>query len=111
MLCGLPYDQISEKHWVRRARLADGSILRVTFVATEKDVPLPFGQDRGPLYFVMNKALKTYRQIERELDADPRYALIPHLEDNELNRRRLERAAFLDQAGFFSGKLQLNTPH
>ena len=104
MLCGLPYDQISEKHWVRRARLADGSILRVTFVATEKDVPLPFGQDRGPLYFVMNKALKTYREIERELDADPRYALIPHLEDTELNRRRLERAAFLDQARFVAWK-------
>jgi hypothetical protein len=79
ILCGLPYDETAERSVTRRARLADGSWLSVTFTAVgqrhEHDedgnpvndpasgkqkvtpIPLPFGADRGPLHFLINKAI------------------------------------------------------
>jgi hypothetical protein len=98
MLCGMPQTPTKENHWVKRAKLAKEGTLRVTFATTEKDVPLPYGQDRGPLYYLMHKALRKYKQIERELDADPRYTLTDQLDDDEFNRRTTEREAKLDQA-------------
>lgn len=100
ILCSLPYDEVTDTHWVRSARLGDASNLRVTFAATEKGVPLPFGQDRGPLYYIMNKAIIRYRQLLRQVNADPQYALDESLDEEELTRRKLEREEILDKARF-----------
>lgn len=87
ILCGLPYDETSERSVTRHARLADGSWLTVRFSATgerlEQDsdgnpiidpktgkqrvtlIPLPFGADRGPLHFLINKAVLQAKLLER----------------------------------------------
>ena len=88
ILCGLPYDETPERSVTRRARLADGSWLTVRFSATgerlEQDsdgnpilepvtrkqrvtpIPLPFGADRGPLHFLINKAVLQAKLLERQ---------------------------------------------
>ncbi|MDQ2841554.1 MAG: hypothetical protein M3Y72_11055 [Acidobacteriota bacterium] len=88
ILCGLPYDETPERSVTRRARLADGSWLMVRFTATgerlERDargeplidrttgkekitqIPLPFGADRGPLHFLINKAVLQAKELERQ---------------------------------------------
>jgi hypothetical protein len=88
ILCGLPYDETSDRSVTRRARLADGSRLSVTFTAMgyrdERDangellidpatgkvkttpIPLPFGADRGPLHFLINKAVLQAKELERQ---------------------------------------------
>jgi hypothetical protein len=73
IICGLPYDEPHTPHWERTARLGDGSIMTVTFSSTKAGVSLPFGQDRGPLYYLINKAIATYRQLDATLprDMDP----------------------------------------
>ena len=90
ILCGLPYDETPEQSVTRRARLADGSWLTVRFTATGErveynkgepvidpvtgkqkvvSIPLPFGADRGPLHFLINKAVLQAKDLERkELD-------------------------------------------
>ncbi len=87
ILCGLPYEETSERSVTRRARLGDGSWLSVTFTAMgyrdERDendnpiidpstrkqkvtaIPLPFGADRGPLHFLINKAILRAKDLER----------------------------------------------
>jgi hypothetical protein len=92
ILCGLPYDETAERSVTRRARLADGSWLSVTFTAVGQrhecdengnpvndpatgkqkvtPIPLPFGADRGPLHFLINKAILRAKDLERRgLDA------------------------------------------
>ena len=88
ILCGLPYDETPERSVTRRARLADGSWLTVRFTATgerlEFDkkgepildpasgkqkitaIPLPFGADRGPLHFLINRAVLQAAELERK---------------------------------------------
>jgi hypothetical protein len=88
ILCGLPYDETEDRSVTRRARLADGSRLNVTFTAVgerdERDangellidpatgkvkttpIPLPFGADRGPLHFLINKAVLQSKELERQ---------------------------------------------
>lgn len=88
ILCGLPYDETVERSVTRRARLADGSWLMVRFTATgekfehdangdllldpttgkEKvtEIPLPFGADRGPLHFLINKAVLRAKELQRQ---------------------------------------------
>jgi hypothetical protein len=85
IVCGLPYDEVADTHWERTARLGDGSKITVTFSAAERHIPLPYGQDRGPLFFMINRSIERYQQIDRELppDMDPR-----------------ERAECLNQARF-----------
>jgi hypothetical protein len=87
ILCGLPYDETPEPSVTRRARLADGSWLTVRFTATGErlecnkkgepildpasgkpkvtSIPLPFGADRGPLHFLINKAVLKAKDLER----------------------------------------------
>jgi hypothetical protein len=109
MLCGLPYDEVDDTQWERQARLADGSTLRVTFAANTKGVPLPFGQDRGPLYFMIDRAIAKHRRLLSEVDARPDLSrTLPDSmltwsdEDKkrELARRERERQDILDQARF-----------
>ena len=88
ILCGLPYDEAAERSVTRRARLADGSWLCVRFTATGErlefdadgepvidpvtgkqkitPIPLPFGADRGPLHFLINKAVLHAKELERK---------------------------------------------
>jgi hypothetical protein len=73
IICGMPYDEPEETLWSRTARLGDGSTLTVTFAATTPGVSLPYGQDRGPMYFMINKALAKYQYLDNLLprDMDP----------------------------------------
>jgi hypothetical protein len=87
IVCGLPYDQVEDTIWERRARLGDGSMLTVTFSASQKGVPLPFGQDRGPLYYMFNRAFEQYQAINRSLPKDM---------DHEERTRLCERARFVE---------------
>jgi hypothetical protein len=88
ILCGLPYNETSERSYTRRARLGDGSWLTVTFTATgkryEQDengepvvdpttgeqketlVPLPYGADRGPLHYLINQAVLQAKELQRQ---------------------------------------------
>jgi hypothetical protein len=88
ILCGLPYEETAERSVTRRARLADGSWLIVRFTATgERDemdangnplldpatgkakitpIPLPFGADRGPLHFLINKAILRTKELQKQ---------------------------------------------
>jgi hypothetical protein len=87
ILCGLPYEETIERKVTRRARLADGSWLIVQFTAMgyrdeidedgnpkidpetgkvrEIPIPLPFGADRGPLHFLINKAILRSKELQR----------------------------------------------
>jgi hypothetical protein len=56
ILCGLPYAPTSERTIVREARTSRGR-LRVTFSATLKNVPLPYGKDAVLLTFLTTKAI------------------------------------------------------
>jgi hypothetical protein len=101
ILCGLPYDEQGEQtQWARRARLADGSQLKVTFVAAVEGVPLPYGQDRGPLYFMVDRAVARYHELETQLNANPKYRLHDQLSSEELETRVEKRMKILDQARF-----------
>jgi hypothetical protein len=100
ILCGLPYDEVKDTQWERRARLGDGSQLTVTFAATVKGVPVPFGQDRGPLYFMIDRALAERRNLQQQMAMDKSLALTPGLEEGERLRRERERARILDGARF-----------
>lgn len=85
IVCGLPYDEVKDTQWEKSARLGDGSHLTVTFAATQKGVSLPFGQDRGPLLFLINKAIERYFLILNSLPT---------------NVNEAEREKLLDQARF-----------
>lgn len=87
IVCGLPYDQVEDTIWERTARLGDGSMLTVTFSASQKGVPLPYGQDRGPLYYMFNRAFEQYQAISRSLPKDM---------DPEERARLCERARFVE---------------
>ncbi len=100
ILCGLPYDEVADTQWERRARLGDGSHLTVTFAATVKGTPVPFGQDRGPLYFMIDRALAERRNLQQEIATNKDLALTPELNEVERMRRERERARILDGARF-----------
>ena len=87
IVCGLPYDEVKATQWQKKARLGDGSELQVSFAATQKGVSLPFGQDRGPLYYMINCAIRKYKQIEESLP--------PDLDDAE-RAKRLDEARFVE---------------
>ncbi len=87
IVCGLPYDEVKATQWQKKARLGDGSELRVSFAATQKGVALPFGQDRGPLYYLINCAIRKYKQIEESLPGD--------IDDAE-KQKRLDSARFVE---------------
>lgn len=56
--CGLPLKKsASMDPIVRKAQLGEDSWVRVSFIRTSKDVPLPFGADRTLIYFLTNKAV------------------------------------------------------
>lgn len=59
ILCGLPYRPTEAIRLSRKARLADGSTVTVTFTAAIDGTPLPFGSDRTVLHFLFDKAIKT----------------------------------------------------
>src|SRR5258708_2931921 len=59
ILCGLPYNPTDETRVVRKARLADGSEVRVTFTAALDGSKMPYGSDRTLLHFLIDKAVKT----------------------------------------------------
>ena len=58
ILCGLPYQPTKERHFTRKARLADGSTVAVTF-STALEAAMPYGSDRTLLHFLMDRAVKT----------------------------------------------------
>lgn len=57
VLCGLPYQPTSVRHFTRKARLADGSEVSVTFSTGFED-GMPYGSDRSLLHFLLDKAIK-----------------------------------------------------
>lgn len=63
ILCGLPYRPTETVRLARKARLADGSTVTVTFTAAIEGVPLPFGSDRTVLHFIFDKAIKSGRRF------------------------------------------------
>jgi hypothetical protein len=58
ILCGLPYQPTTARHFTRKARLADGSTVAVTF-STALEASMPYGSDRTLLHFLMDRAVKT----------------------------------------------------
>jgi Plasmid encoded RepA protein len=63
ILCGLPYNPTDEKQIVRRARLADGSMVSVAFSAGLPGIPLPYGSDRMLLHWMVDKVIKTKNPV------------------------------------------------
>ena len=59
ILCGLPYRPTDAIRLSRKARLADGSTVTVTFTAAIEGTALPFGSDRTVLHFLFDKAIKS----------------------------------------------------
>ena len=59
ILCGLPYRPTDAVRTSRKARLADGSTVTVTFTAAVDGTPLPFGSDRTVLHFLFDRAIKS----------------------------------------------------
>ena len=57
ILCGLPYAPTKESSITRKARLANGSWISVTFSTTQPG-KMPFGSDRCLLFFLLDKAVK-----------------------------------------------------
>ena len=58
ILCGLPYDKTDQTKITRSARLADGSVVDVTF-STGLKAGMPYGSDRSLLHFLFDKAVKS----------------------------------------------------
>jgi hypothetical protein len=58
ILCGLPYDKTDQAKITRSARLADGSVVDVTF-STGLKAGMPYGSDRSLLHFLFDKAVKS----------------------------------------------------
>lgn len=63
ILCGLPYRPTNAVRLARKARLADGSTVTVTFSAAIEGTPLPFGSDRTVLHFLFDKAIKSGKRF------------------------------------------------
>ncbi len=58
ILCGLPYQPTTKTKITRRATLANGSRVAVTFSAALEG-NMPYGSDRSLLHFLLDKAVKT----------------------------------------------------
>ena len=58
ILCGLPYEPTLKSKITRKAMLADGSRVAVTF-STALEGSMPYGSDRCLLHFLLDKAVKT----------------------------------------------------
>lgn len=58
ILCGLPYVPTKETRITRKARLANGGEVCVTFSAG-LNADMPYGSDRTLLYFLLDKAVKS----------------------------------------------------
>lgn len=58
ILCGLPYQRTDVRQIARRARLAGGVIIQVTFTASIADIAMPYGSDRTLLHFLLDLAVK-----------------------------------------------------
>jgi hypothetical protein len=59
ILCGLPYEKTNETRITKSARLADGSIVSVTFSAVVEGGVMPYGSDRSLLHFLFDRAVKS----------------------------------------------------
>ena len=59
VLCGLPYVRTDQPKITRTARMADGTVLSVTFTVASKDGKMPYGSDRSLLHFLFNKAVRS----------------------------------------------------
>jgi hypothetical protein len=60
ILCGFPIRERKSETMeplVRRAQLGDRSWIHVSYIQTNKHVPLPYGADRTMAYFLTNKAV------------------------------------------------------
>lgn len=58
ILCGLPYQPTVKTKITRKATLADGTRVAVTF-STALEGSMPYGSDRSLLHFLLDKAVKT----------------------------------------------------
>lgn len=63
IVCGLPYNSTEARQVTRKARMADGSYVMVTFTAAIPDVNLPFGSDRTLLHWMVGRAVKSRSPI------------------------------------------------
>src|SRR5260370_33008217 len=59
ILCGLPYEKSEQIRITRTARVADGSVVSVTFTVVAKGGEMPYGSDRTLLHFLFNKAVRS----------------------------------------------------
>jgi Plasmid encoded RepA protein len=59
ILCGLPYEKSDQIRITRTARVADGSVVSVTFTVASKGGEMPYGSDRTLLHFLFNKAVRS----------------------------------------------------
>jgi hypothetical protein len=58
ILCGLPYEKTDQIRITRTARVADGSMVSVTFTVSSKGGKMPYGSDRSLLHFLFNQAVR-----------------------------------------------------
>lgn len=59
IVCGLPYNATEARQITRRARMADGSHVVVTFTAAIPGVNIPFGSDRTLLHWMVGRAIQS----------------------------------------------------
>lgn len=59
IVCGLPYSATDARQITRKARMADGSHVMVTFTAAIPGVNLPFGSDRTLLHWMVGRAIQS----------------------------------------------------
>lgn len=59
ILCSLPYSKTEDRQVTRKARLGDGSVLSVTFIASDPGIPMPFGADRKLLAWIFDRAIRS----------------------------------------------------
>jgi hypothetical protein len=100
IICGLPLSETAQGTVVRKARLPDGSWVRVSFIRTSPIVPLPFGADRTMVYFLTNKAVLQQNPLLRWEHANEYMHLMGINPDAGKNYRsvqeRFTRVAYMD---------------
>ncbi len=59
ILCGMPYDKSDQIRITRTARVADGSIVSVTFMVAAKGGEMLYGSHRTLLHFLFDKVVRS----------------------------------------------------
>lgn len=101
IFCGLPLSKSDTVNKVvRKAQIGDKSWVRVSFIRTHDQVPLPFGADRTLMFFLTNKAVLQQSPLLHWDQANEYMHLFSRDKDSGYNYRaiqeRFTRLAYMD---------------